>query len=91
MSPKKKQARTGPGGQASKRTQRRSTRSSPAIAIDRRLYDLLSDLPESMDIMLPELTARIAALEHLLIEKQVCSREDLIRSREFVDIRRSEQ
>ncbi|MGH7205889.1 MAG: hypothetical protein ACREI2_06735 [Nitrospiraceae bacterium] len=41
--------------------------------------------------MLPELTARIAALEHLLIEKQVCSRDDLIRSREFVDIRRSAQ
>lgn len=91
MSPKKKQARKRPGRQASRGTQRRSARSSPAIPIDRRLYDLLSDLPESMDIMLPELTARIAALEHLLIEKQVCSRDDLIRSREFVDIRRSAQ
>ena len=91
MPPKKKQASKRPGRQASKRKQRRSAPSSPAIAIDRRLYDRLYDLAESLDIMLPELTARIAALEHLLIEKQVCSRGDLIRSREFVDIRRSEQ
>ena len=88
---KKKQARKRPGRQASKRTHRRSARSSPAIALDRQLYDLLYDLAESINIMLPELTARIAALEHLLIEKHVCSRDDLIRSREFVDIRRSEK
>jgi len=40
--------------------------------------------------MLPELSARLAAIEHLLVEKQCCSREELIRSREFVDLRRSE-
>ena len=39
--------------------------------------------------MLPELTARIAAVEHLLVEKQLCTHEDLVRSREFVDRPRS--
>jgi len=38
-----------------------------------------------MDIMVPELTARIAALEHLLIEKGLCTHDDLVRSRRFVD------
>jgi len=42
-------------------------------------------------IAIPELTARLAALEHLLIEKQICSHEDLVRSREFVDIRQKLQ
>ena len=35
--------------------------------------------------MVPELTARIAALEHLLMEKGLCTRDDLIRARRFVD------
>jgi len=45
----------------------------------------LSELAEEMDIMVPELTARIAALEHLLIEKGLCTHDDLVRSRRFVD------
>ena len=45
---------------------------------------LLEDLREQVDIMLPEMAARIAALEHLLLEKQLCNREDLIDAREFV-------
>ncbi len=48
-------------------------------------------IAETLDIMIPELTARLAALEHLLIEKQICSHEDLVRSREFVDIRQKLQ
>ncbi len=47
----------------------------------------LDTMAETLDIMIPELTARLAAVEHLLIEKQICSHEDLVRSREFVDIR----
>jgi hypothetical protein len=46
------------------------------------------ELKEALDIIVPELAARVAAIEHLLLEKQVCSREDLLRSREFVDARR---
>ena len=44
----------------------------------------LEDLREQVDIMLPEMTARIAALEHLLLEKQLCNREDLLDARQFV-------
>ena len=34
--------------------------------------------------ILPEMTARIAALEHLLLEKGLCIRKDLIDARQFV-------
>ena len=44
----------------------------------------LQDLREQIDIMLPEMAARIAALEHLLLEKQLCSRKDLVDARQFV-------
>ena len=44
----------------------------------------LQDLREQVDIVLPEMTARIAALEHLLLEKQLCTRKDLIEARQFV-------
>lgn len=44
----------------------------------------LQDLREQVDIVLPEMTARIAALEHLLLGKQLCTRKDLIDARQFV-------
>lgn len=44
----------------------------------------LRDLREQVDIVLPEMTARIAALEHLLLEKRLCIRKDLIEARQFV-------
>ena len=44
----------------------------------------LRDLREQVDIVLPEMTARIAALEHLLLEKQLCTRQNLIDARQFV-------
>jgi len=44
----------------------------------------MRDLREQVDIVLPEMTARIAALEHLLLEKQLCTRKDLIDARQFV-------
>ena len=46
----------------------------------------LNDLIEQIDIMVPEMTARIAALEHLLLEKNFCTREDLVHSREYVRV-----
>jgi hypothetical protein len=46
----------------------------------------LQDLREQVDIVLPEMTARIAALEHLLLEKQLCTRKDLIDARLFVRV-----
>lgn len=70
---------------ASKKKMRRSVASRPQGVATRRL----NELAEALDIMLPELTARIAALEHLLVEKQLGTHEDLVRSREFVDMSRS--
>jgi Holliday junction resolvasome RuvABC endonuclease subunit len=48
--------------------------------LSRRLHDLR----EQVDIVLPEMAARIAALEHLLLEKNLCARKDLIDARQFV-------
>jgi len=51
---------------------------------DSGLSRRLEDLREQVDIILPEMTARIAALEHLLLAKQLCARKDLIDARQFV-------
>lgn len=51
---------------------------------DSGLTKRLQDLCEQVEIMLPEITGRIAALEHLLFEKQLCSRKELIDARQFV-------
>jgi len=51
-------------------------------AVERRL----GELAEAVNIMIPELSARVAALEHLLVEKRVCRRVDLLRARQFVDM-----
>ena len=44
----------------------------------------LDDLCEKFDLVLPEVTARVAALEHLLREKELVTRQDLISARAFV-------
>ena len=49
----------------------------------------LDDLCEQIDLVLPEVTARIAALEHLLREKLLVSRADLISARSFVRLQES--
>ena len=51
---------------------------------DSELSRRLQDLREQVDIVLPEMTARIASLEHLLLGKQLCTRKDLIDARQFV-------
>jgi Holliday junction resolvasome RuvABC endonuclease subunit len=51
---------------------------------DSGLSRRLQDLREQVDIVLPEMTARIAALEHLLLQKNLCARRDLIDARRFV-------
>ena len=81
MPPKKKRTRNRSARGAPARKQRRPAASGPAKAADRRL----TELAEALDIMLPELSARVAALEHLLVVKEICDRDELIRSREFVD------
>ena len=44
----------------------------------------LDDLIDKCDLVLPEVTARVAALEHLLREKGLVTRQDLISARAFV-------
>ncbi len=62
----------------------RAKKKSPAKRENSGLSRRLQDLREQVDIVLPEMTARIAALEHLLLEKQLCARKDLIDARQFV-------
>ena len=57
---------------------------------DSGLGQRLQDLREQIDIVLPEMTARIAALEHLLLVQQLCTRKDLIEARQFVRIQEAE-
>ena len=56
--------------------------SSRAAHVDPEALETMS---ERLDMMLPEVMARIAAVEHILIEKKVCSHEDLLRARQFID------
>jgi hypothetical protein len=44
----------------------------------------IEELTERIDIVLPEMIARMAALEHLLVELKLCTDDDLRRAREFV-------
>jgi len=53
---------------------------------DAALSRRLQDLTERIDIVLPEVTARVAALEHLLLELKVCTVADMRNAREFVRV-----
>jgi hypothetical protein len=50
----------------------------------------LDDIAETLAIMVPELAARLAAVEHLLIDRKICRHDDLRTARAFVDLRRGE-
>lgn len=75
-----------PRKQVQGRAGARAKKKSAAKRGDAGLSRRLQDLREQVDIVLPEMTARIAALEHLLLEKQLCARHDLIDARQFVRI-----
>ena len=80
MSTKKLVSRNRVQGRAVGRAKKKSVAKRGNSGLSRRLQDLR----EQVDIVLPEMTARIAALEHLLREKQLCTRNDLIAARQFV-------
>lgn len=63
-------------------SKRRASAKSRDTGSSRRL----NDVAEQVEIIVPEVTARVAALEHLLLEKQLCTREDLVRAREFIRV-----
>ncbi len=71
-----KRGRRPPAGRVKRKAGGR--RGAPAL---RRQLD---DLREQIDLVLPEVTARLAAIEHLLREKQLVSRADLVSARAFV-------
>lgn len=69
---------------ARSRVTRRNASPSKAKNRTAELRQLLEDLSEKFDLVLPEVTARVAALEHLLREKELVSRADLVSARAFV-------
>jgi hypothetical protein len=81
MAPKNKNSSKGlkPKSQPKKLPRMASSR---AAHVDPEALDAMS---ERLDMMLPEVMARIAAVEHMLIEKKVCLHEDLLRARQFID------
>jgi len=62
----------------------RAKKSAAKKASESGLSRRLDELTERIDIVLPEMTARVAALEHLLLELNLCTGDDLRRAREFV-------
>ena len=47
--------------------------------------DAINAIAEQLEMMLPEVMSRIAAVEHLMVEKGVCTHADLRRARQFID------
>ncbi len=65
-----------PRSRATKTTAENTTESGLSLRLD--------ELTERIDLVLPEVTARVAALEHLLLELKLCRHDDLRRARQFV-------
>lgn len=62
----------------------RATKAAAKNSMESGLSLRLDELAERIDIVLPEVTARVAALEHLLLELKLCRYDDLRRARQFV-------
>jgi hypothetical protein len=56
-------------------------RTTGASTVSRKSLEALN---ERLDMMLPEVMFRIAALEHLLVKNQLCSYEELVNARQFI-------
>ena len=82
MPPKKKVPRKWGGRRPAGRAKKSTAAKTSTSGLNKRL----DELTERIDIVLPEVTARVAALEHLLLELKLCTRDDLRRAREFVRI-----
>jgi hypothetical protein len=79
MPPKRKVPRKW-GRRQPARPAKKGTSKPGAAGLTRRI----EELTERIDIVLPEVIARIAALEHLLVELKLCTDEDLRHARECV-------
>ena len=67
-----------------RRLRGRATKAEAKDTTESGLSLRLEELTERIDIVLPEVTARVAALEHLLLELKMCRHDDLRRARQFV-------
>ncbi len=82
MPPKRKVPRQSGRTRAAGPTRKGAAAKSGEAGMTRRLQELV----ERIDIVLPEVAGRVAALEHLLLELKLCTQEDLRSAREFVRI-----
>ena len=80
MAPNKKQ----PGKWRGRRPRARAKKSVSMKTGEAGLRRRLAELTEQIDIVLPEVTARVAALEHLLVERHLCTHDDLRQARTFM-------
>lgn len=82
MPPKRKVPRTSGRNRSTARKRKGAAAKSGEAGLTRRLQDLV----ERIDVVLPEVAARVAALEHLLLELKMCTQGDLRSAREFVRV-----
>jgi len=82
MPPKRK----GPRKRGPRRPAGRVRKGASAESGGTGLHRRLDELIDRIDIVLPEVTARVAALEHLLLELNLCTMDDLRGARQFVRI-----
>ncbi len=82
MPPKRKDPRKWGRRRPAGRVKKGTPAKSGAAGLNRKLDELI----ERIEIVLPEVTARVAALEHLLLELNLCTTDDLRGAREFVRI-----
>lgn len=82
MPPKRKVPRISGRNRPANQKRKGAAAKSGESGMTRRLQDLV----ERIDVVLPEVAARVAALEHLLLELKLCTKEDLRSAREFVRI-----
>jgi len=78
--------RKGPRNRGSRRRGGRVRKGASAESGGVGLHRRLDELIDRIDIVLPEVTARIAALEHLLLELNLCTKDDLRSARQFVRV-----
>jgi hypothetical protein len=57
---------------------------SPVLRASTAIVNTLESLNERLDIMLPEVMFRIAAIEHVLVKNQLCSYEELLNARQYI-------
>lgn len=63
---------------------KKSARGSSPSRAPKVTVKTLDGLSERLDMMLPEVMFRIAAMEHVLVKNQLCSYDELVNARQFI-------